>query len=159
MINKLIFAGILGFASLFSAPAFANDPPPPEKLSAYQQLADSANAVLEKAIQAATSTGEFLEEQVPLVVEELVAWKIAEAVIYVLLCVAFFVIWVWRGWVFCNKKDPNSVDFFPWGPWLIVAGFGSFFAIPAFIINLMVAVKWIVAPRVALIEYAANLVR
>lgn len=69
MFKSFLFAALLGVMSL----AHAEEPKP--EPSQYQALANTANEVLTKAIEVATTGGQFLEKQLPLVVQELILWN------------------------------------------------------------------------------------
>lgn len=106
---------------------------------------------------------EIVAEQVPLLVQEIIRWGFAEAVLYMLLGAVIFLCarylmnkWYtrpeggfWRSW------DEGPGPLFAW----IGIGAGYVIGFLMFFTSLFTAVKCLVAPRVYLIEYLANLVQ
>lgn len=107
---------------------------------------------------------EFVAEQMPLLVQEIIKWGFAEAVIYMIMAVAIFLIsrYLMKKWY---EKPTDSIwrDWDMGGPlpgfsWVFIAG-GYVLGFLMFFNSLFTAVKTLVAPRVYLIEYLANLVQ
>lgn len=124
-----------------------------------ETMKEVATEALRRAIDTATATGEFLQEQAPLVVQELVRWQIVGNTALAALVVVVLIIWWWPGYIICKRLDPDGTSDFPTGPWAVFGGFGTLFGLPFALSCAYDALMWTLAPRVALIEYAANLVR
>lgn len=107
---------------------------------------------------------DIVAEQVPLLVQEIIKWGFAEAVLYMVMAVVIFLVsrYLMKKWY---EKPTDSVwrDWDEGGPlpgfaWVFIAG-GHVVGFLMFFGNLFTAVKTLVAPRVYLIEYLANLVQ
>jgi len=122
-----------------------------------QQLAE----ILKKGLEAAEKTGNFVVEQAPDLIQQLIVWKTCEYIFLILISIAFmFSLYKWHKSAmkryddfndFCNKSE-----FFIYCIYAIVvilifgiALFTSFF-------NL---IQILLAPKIWLIEYATNLIK
>jgi hypothetical protein len=127
-----------------------------EKIGA---LKERAVDMLASLIDSATQAGDFIKDQIPLVIQELLAYHTALYVLGIVSGIGALVGIVF--WVrFCMRrhaKDPH------WSSWDMAGVFPSFlFGGPALIVLAMSVtslLKITLAPRVWLIEYAAGLVR
>ncbi len=150
MFKSFLFAILLGVVSI----ANAEETKAP---TVYQELAESANVVLRAAIEKATTAGDFLEEQVPLVVKELIAWKIVGNLAFA------FIMFLPSPFIFVSvRKHGLTERVTDWDNDLTTPGVLSLFnLIPVALglVGLFEGLKWLVAPRAALIEYAASLVK
>lgn len=107
---------------------------------------------------------DFVAEQMPLLVQEIIKWGFAEAICWMIVAIALFLIGLYfRGKLRAQEKNSPWRSFDEGGPlplfaWLGIGGvwFVSFLM---FFGNLFTAVKTVVAPRVYLIEYLANIVQ
>jgi hypothetical protein len=103
---------------------------------------------------AITKSVDFTMEQAPLVVKEFLAWKVAEAVGYLLIWIAIVSLSLWISHKILKSADGNPGDewFFGW-----VIRVSSILALIAALgINGMKITKVLVAPRVYLIEYVVD---
>jgi hypothetical protein len=135
-------------------------------------LKEQAFQMLQSLIATATQAGDFIKEQMPLVIKELLSYY---AVLYwggVLLLLAMVIalplagMWASRKWAGKEKArkesgtrsyDEDNSGWLAMGITCWILGFGCFIglvvgALPA-------ALKITLAPRIWLIEYAASLVR
>jgi hypothetical protein len=128
-------------------------------------LKETADALLIKLINVATATGEFIADQVPIVIKELLRYYIALHLFKALLCIPFFYFGYWiftRITQFCSDKN-GKYD--PYHRGSDYAGIRWLALIPHTIgIAILVThipplLKITLAPRVWLIEYAASLVK
>ncbi len=120
-----------------------------------EALQNTVNDILQGAIAQATKGAEFLQEQIPDVVQQLLAWKLAEASIKTVLGVLGIVAVVWAGkrlWRWVRNEDCGME---PMVAFLVL----PLFPCIALASNFLDAVKIVVAPKVWLLEYAAGLVR
>jgi hypothetical protein len=150
MFKSFLFAILLGVVSI----ANAEETKAP---TVYQELAESANVVLRAAIEKATTAGDFLEEQVPLVVKELIAWKIVGNLAFA------FIMFFPSPFIFVGvRKHGFTQQETDWNNDLTTPGLLALFNALPFMLGLLglfEGLKWVIAPRVALIEYAASLVK
>lgn len=130
-------------------------------MSAAPTLKEQAMEMLQSLIVTATQAGDFIKEQMPIVIKELLAYNTARAVIEVfagiMLTVAVFI------WVrFCLRKQAQKKDR-DYTDWPFIAFMPSLFATFAAAFMLIHGgadlIKLLLAPRVWLIEYAASLVK
>lgn len=119
-----------------------------------EKAAEKALAeLLDKSMQA----GDFLVEQAPLVVQELIAYKAFEhaAYAFLLLLVSAFLFWVVINRInaYRNDADPDAAGAAMLASLPAGTVFGFFFD------NLLSFIKIIVSPKVYLLEYAVTLVK
>lgn len=129
------------------------------KVSAENALSE----LMTKSIEAAERGSEFLGDQIPLVIEELLKWKMAESLSYNAISIACFVIiilmsrfvykvqapWIGRG----KFSDSRELSY-------IITGIAYIFPITCmFMFSNIEFLKIWLAPRVYLIEYSASLVK
>lgn len=123
-------------------------------MSDKENAAEKALAeLLDKSMQA----GDFLVEQAPMVVQELLAYKTAEHAIY---SVVFFLVCAISTSGAFNRLnsyrkvgDPDDLG------WFMVLSFLSASSLLLFVSDLLSLVKVMIAPKVYLLEYAAALVK
>ena len=122
-----------------------------------QQLAE----ILKKGLEAAEKTGNFVVEQAPDLIQQLIVWKTCEYIFLIIISIAFmFSLYKWHK--SAMKRHDNydyfceKIEFFIYCIYAIVvivifgiALFTSFF-------NL---IQILLAPKIWLIEYAANLIK
>ena len=122
-----------------------------------QQLAE----ILKKGLEAAEKTGNFVVEQAPDLIQQLIVWKTCEYIFLILISIAFlFSIYKWCKSAMKRYGDLNNFidepEFLMFSIYSIVvilifgiALFKSFF-------NLL---QVLLAPKIWLIEYATNLIK
>lgn len=115
---------------------------------------DIVNSFLTELLEFSKDAGAFAKEQVPLVLQEYIAWGIASSIVWLLpfLVMLFFSVRVWK-WAVRVAEDSDGFS--------IVAAFlySIILVLPGLIINLLDLTKAIVAPRVYLIETLSGLIR
>lgn len=111
--------------------------------------------VLQKAMEVAEKTGDFVTDQAPDVVQQLLAWKFAQALVVGLMCAVVFLICAYH--VYRVLRSDRAEDWHE--PVVILC---TLFGAP----SLMLAVPYLLdalqiwlAPKVYLIEYTANLIK
>jgi hypothetical protein len=122
-------------------------------------LKEQAYEMLSALISAATQAGDFIKDQIPLVIQELLAFNTVKYAVLVVVGAAVTAVGVF--WIrYCLKKYEEADD--EWSDWNF-ATIPGFVAAPIGVTILVVYVvsllKITIAPRVWLIEYAAELVR
>jgi len=112
------------------------------------------NDILAKAIQTATATGDFLKEQIPEVVTQLLRWSIAEHAVWIVLSSIALII-SWKFWKFGKKLFTQDDSYFP----IFFATTGSTI-LPGicFVYHSLGLLKLLIAPKLWLLEYAAHLI-
>lgn len=123
-----------------------------------------AGKLLATDIYSVTKTGaskamDFATAQIPDVVEQLLMWKTAEAIVYILAVLLLTLLfWVFQRKIAAYAKENNDVaalllyNIFA-GAGLLIGG-GT-----TLVINLLVVVKITIAPKLYLVEYAAELLK
>lgn len=124
------------------------------------EIETTINEILHKAVDAAASTGDFLKGQIPDICKELINYTIAMDIICIILpIVAIF---------FCYKAvfkwtDQRCDSHGYWETDKCAAVFVSavilMIGIPTFIVSLCELIKVIFAPKIFLLEYAAQLIK
>ena len=122
-----------------------------------QQLAE----ILKKGLEAAEKTGNFVVEQAPDLIQQLIVWKTCEYIFLIIISIAFmFSLYRWHKSAL-NRYDNydnfrDKIESFIYGVYAIavilifgIALFQSFF-------NLF---QILLAPKMWLIEYATNLIK
>jgi len=114
---------------------------------------DIVNSFLTELLEFSKDAGAFAKEQVPLVLQEYIAWGIASSIVLLLpfLVMLFFSVRVWK-WAVRVAEDSDGFS-------IVAAFLYSIIMLPGLIINLLDLTKAIVAPRVYLIETLSDLIR
>lgn len=110
-------------------------------------------AVLTKSLEVASATGQFIQEQAPEVVQQLLMWKFTEACTVACALALLVGMSVWK-FPYKDLWDPYDLD---WSP-IIVGIIQAILVIPTFCYGL-IALKIAIAPKLYLLEYAASLVK
>jgi hypothetical protein len=129
---------------------------------AAEPFKEQALGVLKNLIDAATQAGDFIKDQIPLVIQELLAFSTALYVCGILASIAGLVgVCLWAR--FCIRQYKADTDHYSKDGWFPAGIFPSLIvAIPSLVMLAICVVsllKITLAPRVWLIEYAAGLVR
>ncbi len=163
------------FGLFYVAASFADDikvdTSPQAVEAAYQQvrqgdalhvadLKETAEGLLVKLINAAVATGDFIADQIPIVIKELLTYYTALYAFRVALCLPF----IYLGWWMFTRITKRFSKDGKYAPekceglrWFCLLPFGVALVICiAMIPNLLMIT---LAPRVWLIEYAASLVK
>lgn len=138
-----------------------------------EQLQGAVAQILERAISGIDSSVEFMQSELPDVIEQLLLWYAVKGVIYAFVGVLFLIPMI----LFINaylkqdikgaKESSFWVDYWPssgnaLGMWASCVGFVCFFmalfgSITAFI-SISTPLQIWIAPKIWLMEYAAKLV-
>ena len=122
-----------------------------------QQLAE----ILKKGLEAAEKTGNFVVEQAPDLIQQLIVWKTCEYIFLILISIAFlFSIYKWYK---SAMKRYDDLDNFIDKPEFFVFSIYSIVVILIFVIALFQSFfnlfQILLAPKIWLIEYATNLIK
>lgn len=123
-----------------------------------EELQKKLVELINGAQAAGTEAFLFTKEQVPDVIQQLLRWKFAEAVILVLISLAVVVFCIYAGrlaWKADGEKYMDDGHCFVFSVSAIVGSILSFIGM----LNLMTAVQIWLAPKVYLLEYAASLIK
>jgi hypothetical protein len=113
-------------------------------------LKQTAEGLLVKLINGAVATGEFLADQVPIVIKELIAWKTASYAATIVISILAAGICGWL--MYKDLTDWDSVGIF------LFSGMAGLISVIIMVVNVFNLLQITLAPRVWLIEYAASLV-
>ena len=127
-----------------------------------QQLEAKASELLVKMIdvtvQSVSDVVEFGKQQIPEVIHQLLMWNVLKASIWVVVAVVFSIFLctvVNRAKPVLNESEYGFGTFIQILGWLIAMVVGG----SVFMINLLQAAYILIAPKVWLIEYAAELIK
>lgn len=119
-------------------------------------LKEQATQMLQSLIASATQAGDFIKEQMPIVIKELLAFNTAKYAIYSAICAAIVIAYLTFIYKYWKKEYPRDSE----DGIAILGGGVSMIAMVAFVIEGAIPLlKITLAPRVWLIEYAASLVK
>ena len=125
-----------------------------------KQLAE----ILKKGLETAEKTGNFIVEQAPDLIRQLLIWKTVEYSIYVIMGISliiYFHRWTKKVTKEMKEKKDNYEDYFmsSFPNLLIAVGQISFLIIGILLIaeNLHSLIQIVFAPKIYLIEYTAQL--
>lgn len=123
-----------------------------------EQLQQALASIITKAVSSVENGVEFLSGQVPDVIEQLLTWKLTEAVLLCIVFLLFSSIVTWK----CYRKIKANGDYcFDDG---LIALFlftllVDILSVAMVGIYLLEAIQILIAPKVYLIEYASQLVK
>lgn len=119
---------------------------------------EQAQEFLQKAIDAATSTGDFIVGQIPDVVQQILTWNLVQAIIIcVITAIVFFFLFQYGKRVNAKGRGEHDDDKRIAGMVVMIAS--SFISFFVFTCNMMKAVQIYVAPKLWLLEYAVGLLK
>jgi len=117
-----------------------------------KELEKTLQTILDKSIEVAEKTGEFVVEQAPLLLQEFYKWHIASAMLGILLG-TFFAVCTYKGFkrlMFLEEKNSYAdYDVFAY----VLATIGGITSIVIFCVNTYDLIFILVAPKLYLIEY------
>lgn len=122
-----------------------------------------ATAVTGEAIDGAKKvTGQaidFASAQIPDVIHQLLMWKMAEAVVWIVMCllVAYIIIKAWTPIYKYSIDDRDNTAIIMYSSF--VCGIGGFCVVFVFICNLLTLIQIWLAPKLYLIEYVASIIK
>lgn len=117
---------------------------------------EAVSQVLAKALEAPQVTGDFVVEQAPDVVQQLLLWELASSCIWAAaILLAITLVWLGRRWLVSldDYDDEGRIT-----TAFIAAVITSFLSVPL-LFNIAAALKVLVAPNIFLLEYAASLIK
>lgn len=125
--------------------------------AAVAPFKDQALQVLTSIITTAAQVGDFIKGQIPLVVQELLAYNTAKYCVLIILFLALSIgcIFIGKWGITLDKKDKYS----DWSPLIMFSFLFSAISLIPMIFNIMNLLQITLAPRVWLIEYATSLVK
>lgn len=112
--------------------------------------------VLQKAMEVAEKTGDFVTEQAPDVVQQLLVWKLASAVLVAAVSLLLFALLARLAYR-ATKWDDVDLDFQSMAVAFSLVGAAMCGSVGAH--SAMTALQIWLAPKVYLIEYTANLIK
>lgn len=124
-----------------------------------EKLDETVNTILQNAVEAASRGTEFLKEQLPDVLQQLILWKTWSYAITLFVCVAFFVWLIWKGIPLLKRLWEWDDDGLPCCLAALVYTAAFIAACIGFFANGYDLIQIALAPKVWLLEYAANLVK
>ena len=123
-----------------------------------ETIAQTANEVLRNLIDAAASTGDFLKEQIPDVIQQLLTYNLVYSLVMLgvwafLLTVGNYALYRLGKWMVETRNEEGLI--------LPIFGgiFNSAFGVFCLFDNANTALKIWLAPKIYLLEYASNLVK
>lgn len=122
-----------------------------------QKASSVTGEVYDAAKGASAKAIDFAQAQIPDIIHQLLMWKLTEAIAYIFIAIAFltafFVFW-FKINAFCKKERDNAaiILYSTIGGVVIIGG-----SIACIIDNTLIALQIWVAPKIYLIEYAADL--
>lgn len=119
-----------------------------------EQLLKHADELLAFVLQGLEQGKDFVAEQMPLLIQEVIKWGIAEHTIYV---VTYLMIVIFTGLVLRVAWRNKNEDWTP--PLFVFGGMFHFAAWIAVIINAVTITKAIVAPRLYLLDQLRTLLK
>ena len=116
--------------------------------------------ILKKGLEAAEKSGNFVIEQAPDLVKQLITYKTIEASIYVLIEIVLMYL-IARYFKYLYKKNNENSSFISENSFhfigIIISFMASIFFFFAFIIDISNLIQLIFAPKIYLLEYIAKL--
>lgn len=125
--------------------------------STTEAVTSTADQVLIKAMEAATATGNFVVEQAPDLVQQLLSYSLFESLVYLAVYTTLTVCAVlsarhsWRDFQKCTMRDPFTV--------FVASVVVGLMSIAPAIVEILQIAKIVLAPKIFLIEYTAQLIK
>jgi len=122
-------------------------------------LENTANEALKAIISTTTEAKDFILSELPDVIQQLLMWKMAESIVHNIIPLTVIIIVTTNGYkcfIWCHKNNWAEKCFSWFMPSLLFFVVG--FIVSLIAINLVWLQIW-VAPKVYLLEYAANLIK
>lgn len=124
-----------------------------------ENLQNTVNEALKGIIETASQIKQFSLEQIPDVLNQLLIFKFAEAIVVIVFCTIFITLsYIWFTILVSQEKE--------YGMWSdskviasIVGGFVSALSIVCIMLSIIDILKITLAPKLYLIEYAAHLIK
>ena len=126
-------------------------------MSTVEKTNEIVNEVLAKALEAATSTGNFVVDQAPDVVKQLLMYKTFEQSAYLLGFLLLGTLLLSASVKFWNNsvKEDDGV----YVPMFLISAVGGVISSSLAFATALDLAKILLAPKIFLIEYAANLIK
>ena len=116
--------------------------------------------ILKKGLEAAEKSGNFVIEQAPDLVKQLITYKTVETSICVLIEITLMYL-IFRYFKYLYKKNNEDSDFIPDSEFhiagIVITSLIGIFLFLAFIIDISNLIQLIFAPKIYLLEYIAKL--
>ena len=116
--------------------------------------------ILKKGLEVAEKSGNFVIEQAPDLVKQLITYKTVETSIYVLIEITLMYL-IFRYFKYLYKKNNEDSDFIPENEFhvggIIITFVLSMFLFASFITDISNLIQLIFAPKIYLLEYIAKL--
>ena len=126
-----------------------------------EQLQGAVAQILERAISGIDSSVDFMQAELPDVIEQLLMWHAVKGALLTLIGVAIMFVMLKVDYKLFKKIDSDdSMD--AMDTVMFYGLFGSFARLLYFIPIMMINIEWLqiwIAPKIWLMEYAANLVK
>jgi hypothetical protein len=131
-----------------------------------EQLQQALAEILNKATAGVESGAAFLQAELPDVIQQLLMWKMAAAILSILISIV--IIYAYAKALISYAKSDRSNRFWhdgydtisPFGfTTLLAGGIASFFCVLCIIDSLFDVLQIWIAPKIYLIEYAASLAK
>ena len=130
------------------------------KVDNFKKTDEVLSKVVEKALNVAEKTGDFVIEQAPLLLQEFYAWHICSSIFFIILGIAFIIIGIRLPYFWLDKEERNwdfkylnrYGDEGAISAWFCF-GIGAIVGIIMLIVNIYDLVFILVAPKLYLIEY------
>ena len=122
-----------------------------------ETLEQTANEALKQIIEKATEAGNWALGEIPEVVEQLLLWHMVESLIFFTASMLLLLIGLIGGTFFFIKGSRNNCDEF-----IVMSLFFVVVLTPVGLITTSYNLEWIqilIAPKLYLIEYAADLLK
>lgn len=129
-----------------------------------EQLQNALAELLGKTIDGIDSGVAFMQSELPDVIQQLLTWYAVKSAAYMIFAIAISVLWVKAEFYLNRKIRDDSGEIIDIDSYFIVylVG-GSIFRVVLFVVTLvMFNITWLqiwIAPKIWLIEYAANLAK
>ena len=127
------------------------------------KLEDTVNTILQDAIAKASEGAEFLKEQIPDVVQQLLHWNLARDLFWFSIGLAVTAAYVAIAVKCYQRMRESEFDEMTVMPCIFILAGGAFLELPALIEGVfnhgLDALQIVIAPKVWLLEYAAHLVK
>ena len=130
------------------------------KVDNFKKTDEVLSKVVEKALNVAEKTGEFVIEQAPLLLQEFYQWHICSSIFFIILGIAFIIIGIRLPYFWLDKEERNwdfkYLNRYGYegaiSAWFCF-GTGTIVGIIMLIVNIYDLVFILVAPKLYLIEY------
>ncbi len=121
-----------------------------------ENLNEAVAALINKALSGVETSVSFLQAETPLLIQELLIWTLVSSSVGLVIATIFLYL-AFKGWLLARKSWDARDDNMP--GWVIGTMTFGIVGVMMFIINTLIILKVLVAPKIWLLEYAASLVK